>query len=156
MTNSPEELSPQIRFAQLLQEDRRYRAEAYFFVWEALSFAQQELGMGQETPSEPLQPEAEEPEPDADVVKQHPQRHVTGQELCEAIRQYALRQFGFMAKTVLNSWGVQKTGDFGDIVFNLLRIGHMRKTKHDRREDFDNIYDFDTAFEQGFRFTPDE
>ncbi len=136
-------------FAQLLGEDRRYRADAYFFVWEALNFAQQELNMGTEAPSEPS-PEPEEEEP------KKPQRHVTGQELCEAIRRYALRQYGYMAKTVLNSWGVHGTGDFGEIVFNLIRIGRMRKTKDDRREDFDNRYDFETAFRQDFKFSPAE
>ena len=56
-----------------------------------------------------------------------PQRHVSGQELCEAIRRYALEQYGYMAKTVLNSWGIHGTNDFGEIVFNLIRIGQMRK-----------------------------
>jgi len=86
-----------------------------------------------------------------------PQRHVTGQELCEAIRRYALEQYGYMAKTVLNSWGVYSTGDFGEIVYNLIRIGQMRKTPQDRREDFDDVYQFDTAFESEFRITlPDQ
>jgi uncharacterized repeat protein (TIGR04138 family) len=61
-----------------------------------------------------------------------------------------------MAKLVLNSWGVANTGDFGEIVFNLIRIGRMRKTRQDRREDFDDVYDFDTAFRQDFRITPPE
>ena len=56
------------------------------------------------------------------------QHHVTGQELCEAIRRYALDQYGYMAKLVLNNWGIRSTGDFGEIVFNLIRIGRMRKT----------------------------
>ena len=38
------------------------------------------------------------------------------------------------------------------MVFNLIRIGQMRKTAHDRRQDFDDVYDFNTAFRQGFRF----
>ena len=57
-----------------------------------------------------------------------------------------------MAKTVLNSWGVRATDDFGEIVFNLIRIGRMRKTRHDRREDFNNVYDFETAFQE-FKIT---
>ena len=134
-------------FLRLLREDRRYCAEAYVFVWEALNFAQQEMGLGTEHVSEPAESAAEEEE------TRGPQRHVTGQELCEAIRHYALRQFGFMAKTVLNSWGIRATGDFGEIVFNLIRIGRMRKTKDDRREDFDDRYDFDTAFVEQFKFT---
>ena len=138
---------PHDSFLRLLREDNRYRPDAYFLVWEALKFAQKELKMGKENPSEPLaDPPEEKPEPEG------PQRHVSGQELCEAIRQYALRQYGYMAKTVLNSWGLYSTGDFGEIVYNLIRIGQMRKTKDDRREDFDNQYDFQTAFQEDFKF----
>ena len=139
--------SPQKAFLDLLRQDRRYKAEAYQFVWEALNFAQEKLKLGKPHLSEPAG-SAGEP---AGTAK--PERHVTGQELCQAIRQYALRQYGLMAKTVLNSWGVYRTGDFGEIVFNLIRIGHMRKTKDDRREDFDNVYEFDAALEQEFRIT---
>jgi uncharacterized repeat protein (TIGR04138 family) len=59
-----------------------------------------------------------------------------------------------MAKCVLNSWGVKSTGDFGEIVFNLIRVGEMRKTDQDRREDFNDVYDFDTALRAGFRIEP--
>ena len=61
-----------------------------------------------------------------------------------------------MAKTVLNNWGIGSTGDFGEIVFNLIRIGRMRKTPHDCREDFDEVYDFETAFQQQFRIVMPE
>ena len=144
-------IDPHDPFLQLLREDKRYRADAYLFLWEALNFAQEKLKMGKESPSEPVEEAAEE-EPEA----KRPQRHVTGQELCEGIRRYALRQYGYMAKTVLNSWGVYRTGDFGEIVYNLIRIGRMRKTKDDRREDFDEQYDFETAFREDFRFSPSE
>lgn len=131
--------------AKLAKEDGRYKLDAYLFVFEALHFAQEELGMGREAPSEPLPGGGPEP-------KENPVgRHITGQELCEAIRQYALRQYGYMAKTVLNSWGVYTTRDFGEIVFNLIRIGQMRKTPQDRIEDFDNVYDFQTVFVDQFR-----
>ncbi len=134
---------------RLLAEDRRYKIDAYAFVFDALHFAQSELGMGSEARSEPGAPR--EPEEEDDPAE--PQRHVTGQELCEAIRQYALSQYGYMAKTVLNSWGIHATGDFGEIVFNLIRIGRMRKTPGDRRADFEDVYDFDAAFRRGFRIT---
>jgi uncharacterized repeat protein (TIGR04138 family) len=130
--------------AELLEEDSRYHVAAYEFMFNALHYAQAVLHMGTPRPSEPGGGEEEE-EPD------EPQQHVTGQQLCEAIRQYALRQYGYMAKTVLNSWGIHGTGDFGEIVFNLIRFGRMRKTKEDRREDFDDVYDFETAFEQEFK-----
>jgi uncharacterized repeat protein (TIGR04138 family) len=141
-------LDPSRAIAELLDKDRRYKYDAYVFVFEALSYAQGVLGMGAETASEPTEIDSER-----DQQPEGPQRHVTGQDLCQAVRQLALRQYGYMAKTVLNSWGVHATGDFGEIVFNLIRIGHMRKTPEDRREDFDNVYDFDTAFEEEFRIT---
>jgi uncharacterized repeat protein (TIGR04138 family) len=136
--------------AQLLKEDRRYPLQAYIFVFEALQYAQEVLGLGAEGESEPSGAEREEagrmPE-----RPEGPQRHVTGQELCHAIREFALEQFGYMAKLVLGNWGLHTTGDFGEIVFNLIRIGRMRKTARDRREDFDNVYDFDCAFRDEFR-----
>jgi len=134
--------------AQVLAEDKRYRLEAYVFVFEALGFAHTVMGLGTEKPSEPLPPGMPEPE---ESEERAPERHLTGQELCEAIRLYALDQFGLMAKTVLNGWGVHKTGDFGDIVFNLIRAGKMRKTPDDRREDFDDVYDFETALRRDFK-----
>ena len=130
--------------AQLLEEDRRYPLEAYIFVFEALQYAQSVLGMGNEAPSEPGSGGPQEEDPG-------PQRHVTGQELCQAIRQFALEQYGYMAKLVLGNWGLHATSDFGEIVFNLIRIGRMRKTPQDRRQDFDDVYDFDSAFREQFR-----
>jgi len=145
-------LDPNQQLAQLLQEDRRYRLDAYLFVFEALSYAQDVLGMGTEGTSEPV---VDVDDTDEDDELEGPQRHVTGQELCEAIRKFALQQYGLMAKTVLGSWGIHQTADFGEIVFNLIRIGRMRKTPHDRREDFDNVYDFETAFCEDFKITMD-
>jgi uncharacterized repeat protein (TIGR04138 family) len=141
---------PSDAMAELLRKDRRYTFDAYVFVFEALSYAQNVLGMGSESPSEPI----DLPEGDPPDEPEGPQQHVTGQDLCEAIRRYALQQYGFMAKTVLESWGLKTTGDFGEIVFNLIRIGRMRKTAHDHREDFDDVYDFDTAFRQEFKIAP--
>jgi len=114
-----------------------------------LSFAHNTLGMGADVPSERASSCDEEDESGC-------QRHVTGQELCEAIRQFALDQYGYMAKTVLNNWGICNTGDFGEMVFNLIRIGRMRKTPNDCRGDFDDVYEFDTAFQQQFRIVMPE
>jgi uncharacterized repeat protein (TIGR04138 family) len=82
-------------------------------------------------------------------------QHLTGQQLCQAIREYAVEQYGYLAKTVLNSWGIHTTSDFGEIVYNLIRIKEMRKSKTDRREDFDDQYDFDTAFAPRFELASD-
>jgi uncharacterized repeat protein (TIGR04138 family) len=58
-----------------------------------------------------------------------------------------------MAKCVLNSWGVYSTSDFGEIVFNLIRIEQMRKTPEDKREDFDNVFDFDKDLVENFKIS---
>jgi len=125
---------------KLLGEDKRFKKPAYIFVFDSLSYAHSELGMGGDSSETSSEDSAE--------------RHLTGQQLCEGIRQYALDQYGYMAKVVLNSWGVQTTGDFGEIVFNLIRIGLMRKTPSDRREDFDDVFDFEDGLQQSFQITP--
>jgi len=129
----------------LLERDKRYQFDAYVFVFEALRYAQEHLEMGQSyRPAEMSELEAE---------LEQVERHVSGRQLCEAIRQYALDQYGLVAMCVLRHWGVRSTSDFGEIVFNLIDIGKMRKTDSDRREDFDDVYDFDEAFRQGFEIT---
>jgi len=130
-------LNPDHPLAELLRRDRRYHRDAYFFVFEALRYAQEQLGLGGMGSVE--DPESEE------------ERHVTGQQLCEAIRRYAIEQYGLMSRSVLNEWGVRSTGDFGEIVFNLIEIGQMKKTHTDRREDFENVFDFDAGLKDAFQ-----
>lgn len=138
-------LEPAGPLAELFKHDKRYRIDAYAFVFDALNFAQKEMGLGQQRPSEPLEAgEVEE-------ASSGGERHITGQQLCEAIRQYAQQQYGYLAKCVLNSWGVHSTSDFGEIVFNLIRYKQMRKTKEDRREDFNDVFDFETGLKQGYQ-----
>ena len=78
-------------------------------------------------------------------------RHITGPELLEGIREYALEQFGPLARTVLNYWGIKKTDDFGHIVFALVEAGILRKQPEDKLEDFSNVYDFKEAFDKGYK-----
>lgn len=85
-----------------------------------------------------------------DVAKGARSRHVTGQELLEGLRIYALDQYGPLTKTVLNNWGVKRCSDFGDIVFNLIEYNVFSKTENDRREDFTGVYTFDEAFVKPF------
>jgi uncharacterized repeat protein (TIGR04138 family) len=89
----------------------------------------------------------------SDPAAEETARHVSGQELCEAMRLYAHEQYGLLAKNVLNHWGIKSTSDFGEIVFNLIDIGEMRKTPGDRRADFDDVFDFERGFESGFEIS---
>jgi len=121
---------------QILAKDARYHREAYLFVREALDYTQKLICK----------------------QAQGQFRHVSGQELLDGIRPYALAQFGPMVMTVLEEWGVHKCRDFGEIVFNMVEIGLLAKTDKDCREDFDSGYEFNEAFRKPFlpstRLTP--
>ncbi len=150
-------VDPAHPLAQLLQRDTRYKLDAYLFVLEALAFGQEHLGMGAEPPADDLDPPAGResegaPRGRGRQRRKQAERHVSGQELCEAARQYALQQYGYLAPVVLGAWGVYRTGDFGAIVFNMIEIGQMRKTRRDRREDFDDVYEFGDAFSRDLAF----
>jgi uncharacterized repeat protein (TIGR04138 family) len=134
---------------ELLKQDHRYPKEAYLFVFEALDYAQNALQMGQDSASEPLPQGVQEIS--EEEVDENPQRHITGQDVCIAARQYAVRQYGALAKTVLSSLGINSTSDIGEIVYNMIRIGRMRKTTADRREDFNDVYDFEAAFQENYQ-----
>lgn len=127
--------------AEIVRKDSRYAYEAYEFVFEALNHTQKKLGR---------QPRGEQA---ADIGPQH---HVTGKELCEGILDLAQREFGLMARTVFRLWGIQRTDDFGEIVFNLVEFNLMSKTSDDERDDFHEIYDLDEALVRAYRIRLDE
>lgn len=117
----------------IVKEDDRYTREAYGFLKEALDFTM----------------DKERKRKGKVVSKVH--RHVTGQELLEGVREYALDQFGPMAYTVLTSWGLERCEDFGEMVFNLIEYGVFSKNEDDTKEDFATIYDFEEAFVKPFQ-----
>jgi len=119
----PERKSPDELLDEILAADRRYARDAYIFVSEALGYTVQRAGrVG----------------------------HVSGPELCEGLAEFALGQFGRLARSVLDSWGIRSSADVGEIVFNMVDVGLLRKTEEDRREDFADALDFDEAFDRGF------
>jgi uncharacterized repeat protein (TIGR04138 family) len=118
---------PEKTLDQVAREIGTYDVEAYRFVFESLDHLLQKLGK---------------------------RRHVSGAELCHAIRELAIERFGFLARTVLAEWGVRETGDFGAIVFNLIKYDLMSKTPEDRQSDFNDIYDFESVFDRAFRGAP--
>lgn len=119
----------QQKMAEILNKNLDYDFEAYRFLMEGLNHT---------------------------VSKLDKPRHVTGEELLEGIREHALHQFGPMAKTVLNYWGVTKTGDFGRMVFDLVEAGLLRKQAQDKIEDFKDLYDFDKVFAGNCLFEENE
>lgn len=73
-------------------------------------------------------------------------RHISGQQLCLGLRDFAIQQYGLLAPVVLNHWHVHRTDDFGRIVFAMISEGMMSKTADDSLDDFRAVYDFDEAF----------
>jgi len=82
------------------------------------------------------------------------QSHVSGQQLCEGLRAYALQRYGLMAKAVLNHWRICRTADFGKIVWAMVESKLMQKTEEDDIRDFEDVYDFRTAFDPPTRPAP--
>lgn len=110
--------------APILEKDPRYKAQAYIFVRDGL---------------------------DHTVCKLERPRHVSGQELLEGMREYALKEYGPITRRVLSEWGINECIDFGNIVFNLVDEGLLGRTEEDSIEDFMGGYDFHEAFIQPFR-----
>lgn len=106
---------------RIAEKDPRYKSEAYIFLMAALNFT---------------------------VGKLDRPRHVTGQELSDGIRLYAVEQFGPLARTVLEHWGVFATEDFGNIVFNMIDAKLLSKTEEDSIDDFKGVFDFKSAFDK--------
>ncbi|MFM1768712.1 MAG: hypothetical protein RJA22_1241 [Verrucomicrobiota bacterium] len=116
----------------ILAKDPRYPREAYLFLREALDHTTKHVvRQGREG-----------------ARKEN--RHVSGQELLEGIRLFALEQFGPMTLTVLHEWGIRRCEDFGEIVFNMVEANLLGKTEKDSRDDFKGGYDFEEAFRDPF------
>lgn len=104
---------------RICSQDRRYKADAYEFVLGALHFTQNKI----KRPG-----------------------HISGGELLEGIRDFAIEQYGPMAKTVLAHWGITKTQDFGNVVFNMVDKKILSKTDKDAIGDFNDVYNFEAVF----------
>jgi uncharacterized repeat protein (TIGR04138 family) len=121
-----------IGFAEALESvvgnDPRYQRDGYIFLRDALDFTTKQQKK----------------------IKGVSVRHVTGPELLDGVRQYALKEFGPMVMTVFDSWGIRSCEDVGHMVFNLIGAGVFGKTEQDSIEDFKNVYDFEEAFVKPF------
>jgi uncharacterized repeat protein (TIGR04138 family) len=108
---------------RLRERNPRYHGKAYLFLLSALHHVMEGL-----------------PEP----------RHISGTELAEGARILAMEQFGPLARTVLEHWGIHSTQDMGEIVFAMVEAGVLIKEEEDRAEDFRGIFDFEEAFERNY------
>lgn len=109
---------------EICANDLRYKPDAYEFLMQALTFTQEKLKR---------------------------KTHVSGKELLEGIRELVIEQYGPMAKTVLRHWGITKTRDFGNIVFNMVNENLLSKTASDSIDDFKDVYDFGSVFKNILR-----
>jgi uncharacterized repeat protein (TIGR04138 family) len=112
----------------ICRNDNRFDPEVYAFVREGLDYTLKSL-------------------------KRHGHnvnRHVSGQELLLGLRDFALKEYGPMSKSILNIWGVKNCEDFGQIVFNLVHSGVLGKTDADSPEDFKRGFNFEEAFVKPF------
>jgi uncharacterized repeat protein (TIGR04138 family) len=110
-------------YAALRSRNPRYDEGAYLFVLSALNYVLERL-----------------PQP----------RHISGPELAEGVRDLAIERFGPMARTVLEHWGIERTGDVGEIVFALVETGVLIKQDEDTVEDFVDVFSFDDAFRPNY------
>lgn len=116
------------------KQHTQYAPDAFAFVREALSYTTKSLNKPEEGPL----------------------RHVSGKELMNGFREYALQQFGPMAIHVLDAWGIRRTEDIGAIVFAMVEAGELGKTDEDERADFAHGYDFFDVFAAPFLPKSDE
>jgi uncharacterized repeat protein (TIGR04138 family) len=110
--------------SNICEADSRYSPEAYEFVMEALAFSQKKFKKA---------------------------KHISGEELLAGIRALLLKKFGPMTVTLLKAWGIKKTDDFGNIVYNLVQNKVLAKDTEDQYESFKNAYDFDEVFNKAYR-----
>ncbi|MFH1093778.1 MAG: Minf_1886 family protein [Candidatus Omnitrophota bacterium] len=110
---------------RIWQKDNRYKIDAYSFVLAALNVTMEALKRN---------------------------GHVSGQELMLGIKDFAIREYGRLARTVFEHWGIKTTEDFGYIVFNMVEAGVLGKTESDSIDDFKEIFDFKKEFEDEYPF----
>jgi uncharacterized repeat protein (TIGR04138 family) len=114
------------KLEQIAKEDGRYSPQAFGFVYEGLGHT--------------IGTVCEEPE------------HVSGEALCKGLKKLALQKWGRLAKLVLNTWGVNNTRDFGEIVYLMIQHKWMSAQPNDSVDDFNDVYDFDVVFKEQFEF----
>lgn len=158
---------------QIAQELGRYPLDAFLFVQECIGVASDKVHgpmtcdqtnvarwmARHEVDCEQLRERYEEAKLPPDIMKtlkrigdpDEMNRHVTGQQLCGAIRDVALERWGLMAQSVLTRWGIHSSEDVGAIIFALVDHQWLQKQPTDTIEDFDNVIRFDEAFTQSYK-----
>ena len=117
---------------EICQEDDRFHPDAYNFLKDALDHTVKTI-----------------------VEAENKPRHVSGSELMHGFKDYTIGEFGPMSKPLLKEWGITKTRDVGDMVFNLIGANVFSKEDGDSPSDFDRIYTFKEAFDKPYLPDPE-
>ncbi len=98
------------KIAEIMLREESYSAEAYDFVGRAVSFTISRL-------------------------KAH--RHVSAAELLAGIRDFARQEFGAVAGSVLEGWGIFTAADVGRVVYLMIDAGLLSASPEDSPHDFE-------------------
>jgi len=120
------------RALQQLAEKTRYPVDAFHFVRRGLDYTVRRAHKNPER------------------LPEH-ERHVSGRQLSHGLREFAVEQYGAMARTVLQRWRIHRTEDFGRIVFSMVEGGLMQATEGDSIRDFESVFQFEDAFDTSIR-----
>jgi uncharacterized repeat protein (TIGR04138 family) len=105
--------------------DPKYHPEGYQFLRESLEGTLKKRSKGRMTTASP---------------------HVSAAELLEGFRKLALKEYGPMAPTVFDHWGIGSCQDVGRMVFHLVEAGAFGRTEEDSMDAFLHGFDFHEAF----------
>ncbi len=114
------------KLEEIARQDGRYQLQALKFVYDGLGHTLKKMG------SEP--------------------QHITGELLCDGLRELAQEKWGRLAALVLKSWNVRTTRDLGEIVYLMIDHKWMSAQSTDSIEDFDDVFDFDSTFKAKYIF----
>ena len=113
---------------RIYQRNQSIDPQAYFFLKEALDIALK----------------------NAEKAKDSSEGHVSAKQLLHAFRDHALEEYGPMAGTLMEEWGLHSTSDVGSMVFALIEERMFGKQDSDSEEDFADLYSFHEAFAAPF------
>lgn len=124
------------KICDLLRADPRYAYEAYEFFCDGVTYTQETLGRM--------------PREEDDATTDY---HISAAELCRGACELALQEFGLMAWVVFKQWGIARTDDIGNVIFNLIQADRLSKSDRDEPEDFHELFDLEHALTAGFEVT---
>lgn len=119
----------EIAVSKIIEKDPRFSIKAYHFLREALDFTLSRI-----------------------MKDNHDNmRHVSGVELLDGFKDFALDQFGPMTATVMREWGIKNGYHVGEMVYALISEEVFSQQEGDSINDFKGFMSFKDAFEKPFQ-----